>query len=452
MQSVPQGSSCDLDIIVKDENGDFVDPTSLTLTVRNGAGVPVLENAEPTRKRQGFYRYRFSVNPLSATGFWSAAWSAVLPGGIEIEKDELIEVAPAGSPYRSESTNIETVNRGTRKSLDVIFRSGNVRANATDVGLALTDPFGQDVLISSDITNPAAGLFRGWWDVPSNATPGVWVLTATGRLDGVVRAVEYPMEVLASPIDSPAFSSGTERVAIGSYQSFDCVFRSSDGTLWDPEITNVVVYDPSMSEILNEEPTRIQVGVYRITLPLGVPGFWIMEWSGDDDGLSLEYASIVEVIASGPGMPTISRQHSFGADIQGVRALAAQYQIDINTLPTINYVDVYLDNIAAEVSLRIGAYGAEITDESLVGRVTAMAKYVVELGAAATAIDAGHPANVGPNQTSYGELLWERYRLALADLVGVVNNATAGLDPGAGIVNGIQVSAPPKFFTSFMEA
>lgn len=143
-------------------------------------------------------------------------------------------------------------------------------------------------------------------------------------------------------------------------------------------------------------------------------------------------------------------EHLYGADLDGVQALIPNYSIgDAN--PSVEDVERFIDNMAAEVSLQIGAFESVITDSSLNGRINAMAKVVVETGAAAMTEDAAYPTRARPNDTSYGSVLWGRYKDLMALLLKLVGDATPGDDPGAGFdFGGAGVIAPPPKFRDWM--
>jgi hypothetical protein len=133
----------------------------------------------------------------------------------------------------------------------------------------------------------------------------------------------------------------------------------------------------------------------------------------------------------------------FGASLEGVKALLPTTELDDDTRPTAQQVRGFIDGIGALVSARIGDLATVSADRRDVFELAA--RGVVHLGAAAMAEDAAHPSMTGPDDTSYGSVLWERYREQLDDLAALF----ASEDGGGPLVGGggePAVSAPPPLF------
>lgn len=431
MQSIPQSGTVALDLVLRDVDGRFIDASQVTVSILRPDGSTAISAEPAARQRLGLWRFSYAAPSLAAQGIWSIVWSAQLTSGAYSATD-VFEVLEAGSPYRTEVTHLDRFSRGQRVPLDAVFKRAGAPVAATSVSVTLVDSSGSPVAVDVAPTALAPGVYRAWWEAPYNARTGVYVATWSGTVGGVHVGFQEPLEVVAEDVPAVGYSTGVDRISVGSIRAFDAIYRSAEGTLWDPTTVGILIKDPGGSTVISRAPDRLATGVYRETTPLGTAGFWTLDWSGADSTNTVDHMAIVEVVETGVGGPDVEDQHLFGATIEGVRGKLPHFLIDRTSNVTIRQVDGYLDDISAQVSFRIGDYTHTIADQGLVGRVTAMAKYVVELGAAATAQDAGFPANASPNQSEYGTKLWERYNAALVELVQVVNDATPGTDPGAG--------------------
>ncbi len=432
MQSVPQSQSIDLDLVVAESDGQFASAASVDVEVRRPDGSVAVSGLSAARLRQGLWRFSFAVPSNASLGVWTVLWAVVTGEGAEFQAVDPFEVREAGSPFRTETTHISRATKGERVPLDVLFQQEDQPIEATSVSLSVYDPSGDPVEISEPPVPMGHGVFRSWWDAPFNARTGVYVASWTGTVDGNVVTTEEPFEVLAEDPEIANFSAGVDRIAVGSVRAFDAVYRTSDGMLWDPESPSVKIISPTGDVVFDRSPRRLATGVYREVLPLGVAGLWVTDWRGTDEGVTAKFMTFVEAVESGAGGPVLEDQHPFGATVEGVQALLPHFLIDHVSTVTSRQVGQHIENIGAQVSLRIGSYETSISEVGLVARVTAMAKYVTELGAAASTQDSGFPAQAGSNSSEYGAVLWERYNMALTQLIQVVDNATPGDDPGAG--------------------
>lgn len=449
MQKVPQGDSIDLDVEIRNTAGSLIDPISIQGAIYRSDNSTDQTAITPNRLSTGIYRWTRTIPNDALRGIWSVEWDAILSGGLELSAEDIFEVLEYGAPFQTAIPRVDFVERGTHSVIDLIIKSGGTRVNATSVELSLTDVTGSVIATSVNPAHLSTGVYRCYVDIPYNAVPGIGVASWAAVVNTETVAIENPTEILLDPVSETDFSSGIERVAVGGTAVFDAVYLSSDGTLLDPENPEVLITDPNGVIAVDQQPPRMTQGVYRKRLPLSIPGFWKIKWSGQDESSTVQYTDVIEVVASGPGGPEIDGTHVFGATIDGVRNFIPHLLIDANTMPTIIQVSDFIDNIGSEVAFRIGEYAIQISDTGLVDRITAMAKYVVELGSAATTMDACYPAKAAPNDTSYGNILWQRYQTNLAELIQVVNDATPGPDPAVNMgSSSAAVSGPsPQFYT-----
>lgn len=429
MQSVAQGNIIDLDLIVRDTDGELVDPLTITVNIIRPDNSTAVASAEPVKVHTGIWRYSFDTPSNGLVGAWIAQWSALLPDFSTKEVEDPFELRESGSPYKTNLSHIERAKAGTRIALDAVIRLGGELTDVDVSSVALFDPDGNEITFDSDVVHLGRGVYRTWWDSPYDATEGIYTASWSITLDSAVTTFENPLEVLVDEIPTSLISSGVNRIKAGTICVFDGVFRTA-GILTNVSAPRVQIFDPSGLLTIDVQPDAVSTGVYRKTTPLGISGIWTIVWSGEND--TVEFTEAIEVVLSEVGGQEPEDEHLFGATLAGVKAKLPHLSITYATQPTKIQVEGYIDDIATHVAFRIGAYSSVITDTDLVNRITGMAKYVVELGAAATAQDAAHPSHVGPNESAYGGTLWSRYEKALQELVDVVNNATPGIDPGAG--------------------
>lgn len=130
----------------------------------------------------------------------------------------------------------------------------------------------------------------------------------------------------------------------------------------------------------------------------------------------------------------------------GVRAHLPLLPIGADTTPSTGNVEHYLRTLSNSLRARIGDLAGHADADAL----TAAARDVVEVGAAAMAEDAAFPERADQADTSYGNVLWARYRQLLADLLITlgIDPDQPGTTPGAGGAAGagIASSFPPPLF------
>lgn len=105
----------------------------------------------------------------------------------------------------------------------------------------------------------------------------------------------------------------------------------------------------------------------------------------------------------------------YSATVDGVRALLPDVVIDEDSKPSEEQVGEWVLDYTATVAGRIGSLDA-ITDEDVVADVERRARNLVHLAAGAQTEDAVHPSGASTTESSYGEVLWERYKEGLEQL------------------------------------
>lgn len=120
----------------------------------------------------------------------------------------------------------------------------------------------------------------------------------------------------------------------------------------------------------------------------------------------------------------------YGATVDGVRALLPHLEpLTAATVPTVGQVQEHVDRMSEVVAARVGEALATVVDADQLVALTGLARAAVELGAAAWTEDARYPERAAMADTSYGQVLWSRYREVLEALLialGVDVNAPGG--------------------------
>lgn len=323
--------------------------------------------------------------------------------------------------------------QGSTVVLSVQYRnSSGALIDPVDPHLTIARPSGAAVITNAVPAKVAVGVYRYSYMLDPLAVLGIWKVTWSGTLPSGGTAVQVAIEDVfevgasGSPVvsDSPGFVVAT----LGQVATFDGVFRKGS-VLVDPTNVAVQVY---VNEFLTTSgaPTRLAKGVFRYSwlCPTNVsPGPGRIHWSGLIDGVA-ESTDEVFVVS-----PVSVNPHPFDSSVKGVQGLLPYLPITETSMPSIAMVETFLDDIGAEVSLRIGDYVSSVGDPALRDRILNYARYVTHLGSAAQAQDTSHPEQTGGAVGSaWGGVLWARYQAALDRLVSVVDHATPGEDPGAG--------------------
>lgn len=130
---------------------------------------------------------------------------------------------------------------------------------------------------------------------------------------------------------------------------------------------------------------------------------------------------------------------NYGQTLDGVRALLPHRSITETSKPTQASVELMLANAAAWVEAKAGARLA-LPEYA---HAIPLAGHAVELYAAAQAEDASYPERADRADSSYGHVLWERFRQALGDLLEAVGLA----EEGATVVGAPAYAFPAPLFS-----
>lgn len=342
--------------------------------------------------------------------------------------------------------------RGSTIDLDCAFRDGGgFLADPTNPRITILAPDNSSVVSNAVPAKRSTGIYRFSLSLDLASTIGIWLANWSGTIGGYGLAQQDAFEVTDIGTAARPVSTGTPSWVVGTTATIDLETRDDDGLLAAATGVSLVLVDSASAPIdVESGPTALRAGVYRCTFIVpAVLGIGSATWTATVDGIEFDAQDAFEVIPDPYGAA-----HPYGASIPGVQAFIPEQLISETSSPSVAQVNYFIDNIASEVGLRIGNYTTTITDVGLQGRVTAFARYVVNLGAAATAFDASYPSLSSPNASSYGNVLWSRYEAVLSELIQLVDNATPGTDPGAdipGSVGGPLVSSGPPVFWSQME-
>lgn len=217
----------------------------------------------------------------------------------------------------------------------------------------------------------------------------------------------------------------------------------------DPTTVTVRVRKPDGSIITRtfaEHPAEVvkdAVGTYRYQITADMDGIWAIQWVGEGTAAATEEQTFVIrpslIVEDVPVVP-------FGASLDGVKGLLPTRTFSSTSMPTIDQVERFIYEIAAEVVLRVG----DLSDlpESIRDRAVEYARSAIHLGAAASAEDAGHPE--ASQDSGYGDRLWERYERAMTTLAEVVDGAVDGDLPDGGTSGSAGHTFPPPLFTTRM--
>ena len=194
-----------------------------------------------------------------------------------------------------------------------------------------------------------------------------------------------------------------------------------DGEPADPTSVLVTVLRGD-GALMTPPPRRDALGVWSIDLIFDVAGTWAVHAVGSGAGVdaAVDYVYFVTPPAT-EGTPA-----HYGASFGGVQALLPGRRITDKTPTTPSDVRGFLATIGHQVAARIRGRLGEL--EVLAGAAEGLhfrqaARGLVQLGAAAMVEDAGFPerAGVDATDTSYGAVLWARYREGLDGLVASID-------------------------------
>lgn len=118
----------------------------------------------------------------------------------------------------------------------------------------------------------------------------------------------------------------------------------------------------------------------------------------------------------------------YGQTLDGVRALLPHRSITTTSTPTEAQVTAMLNAAAAWVEARTQGR-LELAEHA---SARPLAGHAVELYAAAQAEDATFPERADRASSSYGSVLWDRFRQALEDLLGALGLSGEAVTTTAG--------------------
>lgn len=131
---------------------------------------------------------------------------------------------------------------------------------------------------------------------------------------------------------------------------------------------------------------------------------------------------------------------TYGATFELVKGLLPHRRWSADSKPTKDDVEGYIASVSAVLGISVDPLPA---DEGVAGRLVALARRAVVLGAAAHAEAAAAPERAKPNDvSSYATWLWARYEEALAEAKAFAEDVTPGdLPPGV-----VDLDADPAWY------
>lgn len=138
---------------------------------------------------------------------------------------------------------------------------------------------------------------------------------------------------------------------------------------------------------------------------------------------------------------------TFGATVDGVRALLPHRRIDATSKPSEADVAVHIGIAGNWLAGRIR--GLDLT--TVIGEeppgtpltLADQARSLVELGAASLAEDASFPERAAKTDSSYGTVLWDKF---LAGIDELLEAAGVAPDGDGGPAPGVEIDSPAYYF------
>lgn len=422
----------------------LVDPFLPTVVLFRPDGTEFGEGI-PVRLTTGFFRYEITLPTTEPLGFWTMQWRGTLDG-VAVGFDSVFEVVSGSAELGAPST--ETIKLGVLSHLDGDYRIDNELTDPTSPTVVISRPDGSLYFIAAP-TRLLTGVYRLRFILPDDEAIGIWTMQWRGALDGVAVAFDDVFDVVAPTAEIGAPSS--ETVKLGVLSHLDGDYRVGN-TLTDPPAAILTIRRPDGSPYSVVTPAKIKTGVYRHTFTIGLNepvGRWTAEWEGTLAGQATTVTDMFEVTADVDPNEGI---FAFGTTISGIQAYLPGLLISVDSKPSRAHVEQFLTEIGSEVALRIGSVTTTLAgDPPLLERVLSYAKHVTYLGAVALIQDATNPERSDLGGDTYAGVTWQRYQAALEKLVGIVDKATPGEDPGSGAdVLAPEIESAPPVFTSYM--
>lgn len=230
------------------------------------------------------------------------------------------------------------------------------------------------------------------------------------------------------------------RVIRGTLVELDGLYTDNAGNLVDPVNPRVDLLDALDVQVATDlVPVRVDVGTFHLSWPVpddGTLGSWRARWTGTINGVAVEDEEAFDVVLAGApilGAPL------YGASIDDVRALVADWTPRAGIRPTEGDVDRWLVEFSGRVGRRLGDLTGLDVDQ--LAQVEAAARGIVSLGVASRLVAARTPAKAGKNETSYDAELWKWYQDGLDELVVAIEELRT-TDPD---VVGAQAAGGPQF-------
>lgn len=133
----------------------------------------------------------------------------------------------------------------------------------------------------------------------------------------------------------------------------------------------------------------------------------------------------------------------YGASVDGVEGILTTQVFDDTTRPTRHQVEGFVATVSGLVRAAVGSL--QWLDADRRTEVEQAARGIVEIGAASLADAAGHPHAAGPDERSFSDNLWSRYKSELERLRKGLEEEKAG-SGGVDAPARPAVSGPPPLF------
>lgn len=401
--------------------------------------------AAPQQIYTGTYRLSFLIPGGEPAGVWIAEWSGALEG-VDVVVRNPFEVLERGPVTRSPT--VDRVRLGAIEALAGEFRAGITLTDAVGATATLYRPDGTEFGPLA-LTHVRTGVYVGALQLSLDEPEGFWRVEWSGQVGLTHVLFTDVFEVIGRGDLNTA--PAIQKVVPGFRSVIDGTYRAGN-TISDPVSPTFTLRRPDGTLFVTSVPEQVFPGVYRfdLLLPTNEPtGYWTVEWTGTIDGVGADYIDVIEVVAEASTATT----YPYGTTIDGLRAYLPYLSITAQSKPSRTQAEHFLDEIGAEVALRIGDVDTSLVAKpNVLARVLRSARHVVYLGAAALIQDATNPERSQQGGDGYATVTWQRYKDALDKLEAIVDAATPGETPGAGddTSNYPEIESGPPQFSTFM--